>query len=136
MASAKQLAWRKKFARMSKAGKFRGKKGEKTRIKTVKASPNVKAYHSKKKYPMNMNQQRYEKSRPVKISTGSEYTGKWSRRYWKNKTKNVYAYIDFKNGKYYVITFRKNASPQWFKHKAMTLSEALSYDEGFNFQNK
>ena len=70
MASAKQIAWRKKFARMSKAGKFRGKKGEKTRIKTVKASPNVKAYHSKKKYPMNMNQQRYEKSRPVKKSTG------------------------------------------------------------------
>jgi len=48
MASAKQIAWRKKFARMAKSGKFRGKKGEKTRIKTVKASPNVKAYHSKK----------------------------------------------------------------------------------------
>ena len=115
MASAKQIAWRKKFAKMAKSGKFK---------------------KSKKKYPMNMNQQRYEKSRPVKKSTGSEYTGKWSRRYWKNKTKNVYAYIDFKNGKYYVITFRKNASPQWFKHKAMTLSEAQSYADGFNFQNK
>ena len=49
MASAKQIAWRKKFGRMAKAGKFK---------------------KSKKKYPMNMNQQRYEKSRPVKKSTG------------------------------------------------------------------
>ena len=28
MASAKQIAWRKKFARMSKAGKFKKKKSE------------------------------------------------------------------------------------------------------------
>ena len=31
MASAKQIAWRKKFARMSKAGKFRKKKGGKSK---------------------------------------------------------------------------------------------------------
>ena len=48
MASKKQLAWRKKFAKMSKAGKFRGKKGSKARTKMVKTSPNVKALHKKK----------------------------------------------------------------------------------------
>jgi len=35
MASKKQLAWRKKFAKMSKAGKF--KKSKKSKIKTKKA---------------------------------------------------------------------------------------------------
>ena len=35
MASAKQIAWRKKFARMSKAGEFR--KGQKAKLKTQTA---------------------------------------------------------------------------------------------------
>ena len=109
MASKAQIAWRKKFAKLY-GKKKKGGKSSKTKSAPIK--------------------------RGVNEPLESEYTGKWSRRYWKNKTKNVYAYIDFKNGKYYVITFRKNASPQWFKHKAMTLSEAQSYADGFNFQNK
>ena len=130
MASAKQIAWRKKFARMSKAGVFR----KKSKVRKPDGSrqsdfiPQYKFDEARRK----------KEGKPSIFAkpTESEYTGKWSRRYWKNKTKNVYAYIDFKNGKYYVITFRKNASPQWFKHKAMTLSEAQSYADGFNFQNK
>ena len=40
MASAKQIAWRKKFARMSKAGKF--KKSKKSKIpKGAKVAPTV-----------------------------------------------------------------------------------------------
>ena len=35
MASAKQIAWRKKFARMSKAGKFRKKKGGSQKVKLL-----------------------------------------------------------------------------------------------------
>jgi len=36
MASAKQIAWRKKFARMSKAGKFKKAKRTSTTVKTGK----------------------------------------------------------------------------------------------------
>ena len=127
MPSAKQIAWRKKFAKMAKSGVFR---------KTTKKEK--KRLDEKHEYLGNIRRVREADEKYAKSlkSTESEYTGKWSRRYWKNKTRNVYAYIDFKNGKYYVITFRKNASPQWFKHKAMTLSEAQSYADGFNFQNK
>ena len=38
MASAKQIAWRKKFARMSKAGKFRKKKVRKEKTKFLEKS--------------------------------------------------------------------------------------------------
>ena len=37
MASAKQIAWRKKFARMSKAGEFKKKQTAKLKTQTTKA---------------------------------------------------------------------------------------------------
>ena len=42
MPSAKQIAWRKKFARMSKAGKFKKSKKSKSKIpKGAKVAPTV-----------------------------------------------------------------------------------------------
>ena len=47
MASAKQIAWRKKFARMSKAGKFKKSKKSKSskpKTKRMKANPHQAGY--------------------------------------------------------------------------------------------
>jgi len=51
MASAKQIAWRKKFAKMSKAGAF--KKGQKAKLKTqtTKAKRELTKASSKGYYP-------------------------------------------------------------------------------------
>ena len=51
MASAKQIAWRKKFARMSKAGKFRKKKS------STKSNP-----HRKEKSKCEKNDAKFEKA--------------------------------------------------------------------------
>ena len=45
MASAKQIAWRKKFARMSKAGKF--KKSKKTVIKKVGSKSKIETVENR-----------------------------------------------------------------------------------------
>ena len=53
MASAKQIAWRKKFARMSKAGKFKKSKKSKskstTHRKTLKSNPHNSAWDGLRK---------------------------------------------------------------------------------------
>jgi len=41
MASAKQIAWRKKFARMSKAGKFRKKKSSSSNSNSLQKKKNA-----------------------------------------------------------------------------------------------
>ena len=53
MASAKQIAWRKKFARMSKAGKFRKKTMHEDRM--IKGRPKAK------KKPKTKNTQKLKK---------------------------------------------------------------------------
>jgi len=50
MASAKQIAWRKKFARMSKAGKFKKKSKSKTKkTKTGYTKAEIKKFYKNKK---------------------------------------------------------------------------------------
>ena len=73
MPSKKQIAWRKKFAKMAKAGKFRGNKGSKARTKMVKTSPNVKAYHSKKK-----------KGTPKKKGSALKHSAGYDSKEWRS----------------------------------------------------
>ena len=51
MASAKQIAWRKKFARMSKAGKFKKKQTAKLKTQTAKAQRAMTKADKKGYYP-------------------------------------------------------------------------------------
>ena len=51
MASAKQIAWRKKFARMSKAGKFKKKQTAKLKTQTTKAKRELTKASNKGYYP-------------------------------------------------------------------------------------
>ena len=109
MASAKQIAWRKKFAKLYGKKKKGGKKTKGGTHETQK-SLRYKGYIGKK--------------RMADIA--------------KKGKNHAYVDSDTSSGKevFYVLTFRKNASPQWFKHRNMTKAEAIKYADGFNYQNR
>jgi len=58
MASAKQIAWRKKFARMSKAGKF--KKSKKAKVTKVNSTTHKKTWKSNPHNPVDIAKDKLE----------------------------------------------------------------------------
>jgi len=74
MASAKQIAWRKKFARMSKAGAFKKTKKSKSKVKNTKSnkSKSKQDRETDKLYIKltGMNKYDYDKSKGFKDTSG------------------------------------------------------------------
>ena len=69
MASAKQIAWRKKFARMAKAGKF--KKSKKRKVKKSKSTTHRKTLKSNPHNPVLKHMENLEKAYELDRSHGS-----------------------------------------------------------------
>ena len=93
MPSAKQIAWRKKFARMSKAGKFKKKQSQSKSAKNPKSIGAKKtssgktpiSYHSETKKKAEENRRYYEKMDGVKIKPPVQTKGKvphHNNNYW------------------------------------------------------
>jgi len=83
MASAKQIAWRKKFAKMSKAGKFRKAKKKSDPLKKWRGKSI--SYHSETKKKAEENRRYYEKMDGVKIKPPVQTKGKvphHNNNYW------------------------------------------------------
>ena len=112
MASKAQIAWRKKFARMSKAGKFK------------KKSANMKKGMRKidAPYPPAGTQRSFGIIYPSNFKTIGD--------------RDNFAWVEEQGKKYQVITFRKHSTPQEFAHKNMSKNEAINYAKSFNFLNK
>ena len=116
MASAKQIAWRKKFA------KLYGKK--KTGSKSTKTKSSSKSWASRMKEEVD--------ERRADLELGTIYPPNFKSI---GKRDN-FAWVEKSGKKYQVITFRKHSSPQEFAHKNMSKKEAINYAKSFNFLNK
>ena len=111
MASAKQIAWRKKFAKLY--GKK--KKGGKSKSRRLPMGKFVEV-----------------DERRADLELGTIYPPNFKSI---GKRDN-FAWVEKSGKKYQVITFRKHSSPQEFAHKNMSKKEAINYAKSFNFLNK
>ena len=119
MASAKQIAWRKKFAKMSKAGKFKKSKKSKSTVK----SPSKKGMRKiDAPYPPAGTQRSFGIIYPSNFKTIGD--------------RDNFAWVEEQGKKYQVITFRKHSTPQEFAHKNLSMEEAINYARSFNFLNQ
>jgi len=109
MASAKQIAWRKKFAKMAKSGKFR---------------------KSKKTWASKITEETEQRRADL------EYGIIYPPNFKSIGKRDNFAWVEKSGKKYQVITFRKHSTPQEFAHKNMSKKEAINYAQSFNFLNK
>jgi len=130
MASAKQIAWRKKFARMSKAGKFKKsnkvqKAYEDLKSKGLTAKPKKLSKAFERKYKPKTD--KYDMTKPIVHP----------KNFTPLKGRDNMAYVEHQpNGKYSVVTYRKHSTPQVFVHKNFEKKRAIDYVDSFNFLNK
>jgi len=117
MASKAQIAWRKKFGRMAKAGKFKKSKKSSSSSKKIEKIPAT----------YGMRNLGSKQERPIV----------YPKNFAEFENKDDFAYVEnMGGGNYSVVTYRKFSSPQVFVHKKMSKKEAINYATSFNFLNK